>query len=153
MPRLPLPGAVALAATMLSIGCSSNLTSPDKNFSIQLGCTSLTVARGDLAECTVTIKALGGTTATIESVVLLANGKEMTNFTHSPGLSYYTDPIPDNLKGLTVDANGLSVDVRVFAETSVAPGTYPAGIRITYRLAGAASSTTPPDQTFDIVVT
>jgi len=153
MSRIRLSAALAVAAIVGSMACNTDkLTSPDQNFSVELGCLTLDVPRGDFTSCPLTITAKSGVTATIESVVLLANGKDMTDFTHSPGLSFYTDPIPANLQGQTVDATGLSVDVRAYADVDVTPGAHPAGIRVTYRLAGASSSTTVTVP-FDIVVT
>jgi hypothetical protein len=119
---------------------------------VQPGCTTFTAPRGDLGECPLTITSTGGQSATVESVVLLSNGQPMTDFEHSPGLSFYADPTPQNLAGQTVDAGGLGVGLRAYADIGVTPGNYPAGIRVTYRLAGASSSTTITAP-FDIVVT
>jgi len=149
--RSPLP--LAAASLLVSVACGSDsLTSPDKNFNVQLGCTTFTAPRGDLGECPLTVTATGGQSATIESVVLLSNGQPMSDFEHSPGLSFYTDPTPTNLAGQSVDAAGISVGLRAYADLTVAPGSYPAGLRVTYRLAGASSSTTITVP-FDIVVT
>jgi len=149
--RSPLP--LAAAALLVSVACGSDsLTSPDQNFNVQLGCTTFTAPRGDLGECPVTVTATGGQSATIESVVLLSDGQPMSDFEHSPGLSFYTDPTPTNLAGQMVDAAGISVGLRAYADLTVAPGNYSAGLRVTYRLAGASSSTTVTVP-FDIVVT
>jgi hypothetical protein len=144
---------VTAAVLLVSIACGTDsVTSPDQNFDVHLGCTTFTAPRGDLGECPLTVTATGGQSATIESVVLLANGQAMTDFEHSPGLSFYTDPTPQNLAGQTVDGTGLSVGLRAYADVTVTPGNYPAGLRVTYRLAGASSSTTITVP-FDIVVT
>lgn len=144
--------AIALLIGSILAGCGSDsVTSPDGEFVIQLGCTTFAVPIGDFAECPLSARATGSQTAVIQSVTLLADGQPMSDFQHSTGLSFYSDPTPDNLAGTMVDGDGLDVDLRAYADPEVAPGSYRAGIRVTYLL-GASSTTESAEVEFDLVV-
>jgi len=140
-------GVVAVLALAACGSDSNGGNGPSGDFAVIIGCSQVLVAQGDLFSCPITVSYTGGEdeTATLTSLELLrANDEVMNDFDYGSGISFYTDPIPDNLEGSVVGAglSPVSADLRVFASPETPVGRYPAGIRYTYTIGGTSRTET-----------
>lgn len=140
---------VVLLSPVALLACASTATAPAGDVALQRVCTTLDVDSG-FGECLVRITVRSGSTATINTVTLIgASGQPVTagfGYGGNLGLRFYSDPTPATLAGQAVGSTGFEFLVRAVisvgdGETTPAPGTYAAAVRVNVTPAGGASAT------------
>jgi hypothetical protein len=147
MSRLPLRSFAALAAVAV-LGCESS-TSPGGDAQLTRVCANLTISPSDMASCSIRVTPLNGGTLTINSVTLIGHGGQPVGagfaYGNALGLRFYSSPTPPTLAGQSVGPSPFEFLITAVistgdGETTPAPGSYPAAVRVNVTPAGGAAT-------------